>query len=348
MNSLVSRVVSRARAHVLNRGLTLEDAISRSLDEASDSFGIVDEVTVTNQANAALRGVGALEPFMADPTIEELWMNEPGILFVQRSWGVERIEIEFSSLDQEALLDRLLRSIGRRIDRTTPFVDAALPDGSRLHAVIPNVTKEHLSFNIRRYVANGSSLEGLGSVSSAQLAEFRTALSGRKTILVSGATAAGKTTLLSALLGELKQTERIVSVEDTFELNLSNVDWVAMQCRPASIEGDGEVDLRRLIREALRMRPGWLVVGEVRGAEAAELLVALNSGIPAICTIHANSAKHAITKLLTLPLLAGTQMPIDFVREVLVSTVGLIAHCGFNENGKRKLLELVSPSDLGF
>jgi pilus assembly protein CpaF len=197
-------------------------------------------------------------------------------------------------------------------------------------------------------VAKDSSLEALGSVSPTQLKVLREALAGRKAIVISGATAAGKTTLLSALLGELQPTERIVSVEDTFELNISNTDWVAMQTRPASIEGDGEVDLRRLIREALRMRPGWLVVGEVRGAEAAELLVALNSGIPAVCTIHANSAKHAITKMLTLPLLSGAAVPLEFVREVLVSTVGVIAHCGFDQNGNRKLLELVRPKDLVF
>lgn len=347
MDTLLKRVGERARELALGHGLQVEAAVSQSLDEIAQTQALNSESELGSRAMAGLVGFGELEPFMADPDVEELWMNEPNRLFVAKRGSVQCYEIEFSAEQIEVAIDRMLRTIGRRIDRATPFVDAPLEDGSRLHAVIPDVTRKHLSFNIRRYVENRATLESLvaaGVMLENQKLALQDALARGETVVVSGATAAGKTTLLCALLRALPEQERIVSVEDTFEIAIKNPDWVAMQTRPQSLEGAGEIDMRRLIREALRMRPSRLVVGEVRGAEAVELLVALNSGIPALCTVHSNSAEHALTKLMTLPLLSGVQVPIEFVKLVIGSTVGLVAHCELGPSGSRRLSQLARIS----
>ncbi len=343
MDTILKRVGDHARRLALHLGVSAEEAVAQAIDDLSANEPVASEQELASQIQAALSGFGALEKFMDDPEVEEFWMNEPNVIFVHKRGEVERIEIEFNAEQQGVVIDRMLRSIGRRVDRSTPFVDAPLPDGSRLHVVIPDITRRNLSFNLRRFTARRASLEDLveAQVATAKQANaLRSALANRETIFVSGATAAGKTTLLCALLDALPMKERIVSVEDTFEISIANPDWVAMQTRPASVEGSGEIDLRRLIREALRMRPDRLVVGEVRGAEALELLVSLNSGIPGLCTVHANSAEHAFTKLLTLPLLSGSTVPLEFVKQVLGSTVGLVAHCVQDSNGFRRIGEL--------
>lgn len=340
MNQQLAKVGAKARALVLGQSLSVGDAVAKAIDELANSSEVFAEPRLKSDAVAALSGLGPLEPFMQDPQVEEIWMNKPNQLFVHRQGKTESHDLDFSALEQRVVIDRMLRSVGRRLDRTSPFVDAPLADGSRLHVVIPDITRAELSFNIRRYIQNRATLEALrksGTLTAEQLALLKNALMERQTIVVSGATAAGKTTMLSALLRELPTGERIVSVEDTFELALSNPDWVAMQTRPPSLEGAGEIDLRRLIRESLRMRPGWLVVGEVRGAEAIELLVALNSGIPALCTVHANSAEDAFTKLQTLPLLAGVNIPVEFLAQVTASTVGLFIHCAIGVDGIRRV-----------
>jgi pilus assembly protein CpaF len=347
MNNLLATIGSRARDVALTFGLSAREAAEQALDELAEESSLQNEPQMLRQAISVLSGYGPLEPYLADPSVEELWMNRPDELFIHVSGRTEKRSIDFSAEQQEIVIDRMLRTIGRRIDRFTPFVDAPLPDGSRLHVVIPDVTRANLSFNIRRFTKVRSSLQTLcseGVLSANQLDELQKAMISGETVLISGATAAGKTTFLCALLAELPADERIVTVEDTFEIQLANEDWVAMQTRSESIEGAGSIDLRRLIREALRMRPGRLVVGEVRGAEAIELLVALNSGIPALCTVHANSARQAITKMLTLPLLSGVSVPVEFVEQVIGSSVGYIAHCELGADGTRRLRELLRVS----
>jgi pilus assembly protein CpaF len=347
MDGLLQRVGDRARELVLARSVPLEQALDVSLDEFSEGQPLLAEAKLREEALAVLGGFGALKPFIEDPEVEELWMNEPNVLYCHKNGHVERHEIDCDSEQMSVLIERMLRQIGRRIDRSNPFVDAPLNDGSRLHVVIPDVTRAHMSFNIRRFIEQTATLEtflATGAITELQFRVLVESLRAGETVVISGATAAGKTTFLGAIVRSLKQTERIVSVEDTFELVLSNPDSVAMQTRPPSVEGVGEIDLRRLIREALRMRPSWLVVGEVRGAEAVELLVALNSGIPALCTVHANSAELALTKLTTLPLLSGVPVPIEFVQLVLGSSIGLVAHCESRPDGSRRIAQLIRVS----
>jgi pilus assembly protein CpaF len=241
----------------------------------------------------------------------------------------------------------MLRSTGRRLDRSTPFVDASLADGSRLHVVIPDITKSNWSINVRKFPERIIDLQELVASKTLTIEQQTTlvnAVRDGKNILVSGATQSGKTTLLCALLNEISSNQRIISVEETFELKIMKPDWVAMQTRQANLEGIGEVTLRRLIKEALRMRPNRLIVGEVREAESLDLLIALNSGLPGACTIHANSARDAILKLCTLPLLAGQNISSDFVNPTVGNAIDLVVHCTLNADGTRVVSEILEVS----
>jgi pilus assembly protein CpaF len=341
MNSLVEAIGARARSIALNSGLGVEKALEISLDEVAEHSAIFAEASVATEVRQALAGYGSLTQFIEDPEVEEIWMNRPNELFAFRSGSVERHVVRLDAEEQRIIIDRMLRSAGRRIDRTSPFADASLPDGSRLHVVIPDITREHLSFNLRKF----SKSEANRTINEGQHRLILQALESKKSVLISGATAAGKTTLLNAILNSLPKSDRVVSVEDTLELAFADRDAVAMQTRPASIEGGGEIDLRRLVRESLRMRPTWLVVGEVRGGEAAELLIALNSGLPALCTIHANSADQALTKLVTLPMLAHSNVDPRFVTEVVRNCIGLVVHCTQSDAGVRTVAEVKVLAD---
>jgi pilus assembly protein CpaF len=231
------------------------------------------------------------------------------------------------------------------LDVSSPFVDAMLPDGSRLHVVIPDITRRHWSVNVRRFVVRAGSvhdLVGRGTLSSQSAHFLEAAVVAGLNVVVAGGTQAGKTTLLNALLGCVPSTERIVSCEEVFELKLDHPDWAAMQTRDASLEGTGEVPLRRLVREALRMRPTRLVVGEVRQAECMDLLVAMNSGMPSMATLHANSAREAVTKLCTLPLLAGQNISADFVVPTVAGCVDIVVHTATDRSGVRRITEIAA------
>jgi len=232
-------------------------------------------------------------------------------------------------------------------DLSSPFVDASLPDGSRLHVVIPDITRRHWAVNVRKFsqrIRDLQRLVALGSMTQ-QAAEFlRMCVLSGQNILVSGATQSGKTTMLNALLASARPTERVITVEETFELAVGTRDTIAMQCRQPSLEGTGEISLRRLIKEALRMRPDRIVVGEVREAESLDLLIALNSGLPGMSSIHANSARDALVKLCTLPLLAGRNIDSSFVVPTVAGCIDLVVHCELDRGGRRRVAEIVAPS----
>jgi pilus assembly protein CpaF len=295
-------------------------------------------VQIAQQARGAALPFGPLEDLMHDDSIEEIWFNRPNEIWFATGFGVHRLLVDFSDADQARVLERMLRASGRRLDRTRPFVDATLAEGSRLHAVIPDITREHISVNIRKFKAQNIQLSGLlaaGVIEQSVFDLIEKAIAKGGTILISGATQSGKTTLLSAILNSMPSGERIISVEDTFEIRCEAIDWVAMQTRDAATDLADVVDLRRLIRESLRMRPTRLVVGEVRGAEALDLLIALNSGIPAYCTIHANSAEQALEKLVTLPMMAAENVSSEFARQVFTKSVSLVLFCENTVAGRR-------------
>ncbi|AWB86834.1 CpaF family protein [Mycetocola zhujimingii] len=306
---------------------------------------IDDEAATEREVVASLTGLGPLQEYLDDPSVEEIWINSPTRIFIARDGVSELTNTVLTEAGVRDLVERMLQSTGRRVDLSSPFVDASLPDGSRLHVVIPDVTRKHMSVNIRKFrrsVRDLAQLVALGSL-SAQAAEFlRASVGAGLNILVSGATQAGKTTLLGALLGTAPARERIVTVEETFELDLSAQDVVAMQCRQANLEGSGEITLRRLIKEALRMRPDRLIVGEVREAESLDLLIALNSGLPGMCSIHANSGRDALVKLATLPLLAGRNIDSSFVQPTVASCIDLVVHLDIDRRGLRRVNEILA------
>ncbi|MEI2728489.1 MAG: ATPase, T2SS/T4P/T4SS family [Candidatus Nanopelagicales bacterium] len=296
----------------------------------------------------SVTGFGPLQRYLDDPNIEEIWINHPSRVFVARNGRSELTSTVLTDSGVRDLVERMLSSSGRRLDLSSPFVDAALPDGSRLHVAIPDITRRHWAVNLRKHVCAARELDDLvrlGAMNQ-QLATFLSAaVVAGLNILVAGATQAGKTTALNALLGAVPASERVVTCEETFELQLADhPDWVAMQTRQAGLEGTGEITLRDLVREALRMRPTRLIVGEVRQQEALDLLVAMNSGMPAMASLHANSAREAVTKLCTLPLLAGANISADFVVPTVAGCVDLVVHLETTASGQRRVSEVAALS----
>ena len=293
----------------------------------------------------SLAGLGPLQRYMDDPEIEEIWVNQPGKVFVARNGLSELTTTVLSPGEVRDLVERMLKPSGRRLDLSSPFVDALLPDGSRLHAVIPDITREHLSLNIRKFVVAANGLEDLvarGSMTAHAARFLEASVVSGLNIIVAGGTQAGKTTLLNTLINSIPPRERVISCEEVFELRPNLPDIVAMQTRQPNLEGHGEIRLRRLIKEALRMRPSRIIVGEVRQEESLDLLIALNSGLPGMCSIHANSAREAVTKLCTLPLLAGENVTAGFVVPTVATSVDLVVQLGIDPDGRRKLREIVA------
>ncbi|WP_247826568.1 CpaF family protein [Arthrobacter antioxidans] len=293
----------------------------------------------------AVAGFGALQPLLDDPTIEEIWINAPAEIYVARDGESELTALSLTDQQVRDLVEKMLKSSGRRLDLSSPFVDASLPDGSRLHVVIPDVTRNHWSVNIRKFIARASRLEHLvelGSLSPHAARFLGTAVAAGLNILVSGATQSGKTTMLNCLGASIGPRERVITVEEIFELQLPLRDVVGLQCRQPNLEGHGEIPLRRLVKEALRMRPDRLIVGEVREAESLDMLIALNSGLPGMCSVHANSAHDAITKICTLPLLAGENISSSFVVPTVASCIDLVVHCARLPGGRRRVTEIMA------
>ncbi len=306
---------------------------------------LVDGPSAHKAVVDAVAGLGPLQRYLDDPSVEEVWINAPSQVFVARNGEAELTTTILTDLQVRDLVERMLKVSGRRLDLSSPFVDATLPTGERLHAVIPDVTRRHWSVNIRKHVVRADRIEhlvALGSLPPEAAAFVGASVRVGLNVLVSGATQAGKTTLLNALAGSVPPRERVVTCEEVFELRLAARDWVAMQCRQPNLEGTGEIPLRRLVKEALRMRPDRLIVGEVREAEALDLLIALNAGVPAMCTIHANSAREALVKLCTLPLLAGENVSDRFVVPTVASCVDLVVHLGHDAAGRRRVREIVA------
>jgi pilus assembly protein CpaF len=318
-------------------------ALDAEIESRTSSLTLSEEMDLRQEAENQLFGFGKLQPLLDDPAIEEIWINGPTKLFVAKSGRTFRFPLDFEPEEVAGLVERMLRPTGRRLDRSSPFVDAALPDGSRLHVVIPEITSHHWAVNIRKFpqrIMSMADLVAMGSISAASSNFLVDKIRTGANILVSGATQAGKTTVLCALLNSLDAHERIISVEETFEIRANNSDWIAMQTRQPNLEGRGEINLRRLIKESLRMRPSRLVVGEVREAEALDLLIALNSGLPGLCTIHANSTLDALLKISTLPLLAGSNISMDFIRPTVATCIDFVVHCSMNAEGGRSVSEI--------
>jgi pilus assembly protein CpaF len=304
-----------------------------------------DRSELERQIAADILGYGPLEPFLQDPTVTEVMVNGSDQLFIERAGRIEETEASF--LDDAHLLriiDRIVSQVGRRIDEASPMVDARLPDGSRVNAIIPPLALSGPSLTIRKFSRNALTLEdlvGLGSISE-QTADFLAqCVRGKLNILISGGTGTGKTTLLNAVSAYVPGEERIVTIEDAAELRLLQRHVVSLESRPPNVEGGGEVRIRDLVRNALRMRPDRIIVGEVRGPETLDMLQAMNTGHDgSLTTVHANSARDALHRLEMLVLMAGVELPIKAVREQIAGGFDLLVHIGRLVDGSRRVTQI--------
>ena len=326
-------------------GMDLADEVGALVDEEAVLLGAATRAELAARIVRDTVGLGPLEVLLADPTVEEVMVNGFESVYVERAGRIEAVEVRFP--DEEELrnaIERILAPLGRRVDELNPMVDARLADGSRVNVVIPPLAVDGPVVSIRRFGAERpgpAQLVELGTLSAAQCELLREAVAERRSLVISGGTGSGKTTLLNALSSFIGAAERVVTIEDAAELRLQQRHVVRLESRPASVEGRGEVTVRDLLRNALRMRPDRIVIGEVRGAEALDLLTALNTGHDgALSTVHANSAADAVARLETLALMAGVGLPHEAIAEQVQRGIDLIVQLERRVDGSRAVAEI--------
>ncbi len=323
----------------------LEGEVRSLVDEEAALLGAADRDAVVAGILRDTVGLGPLEDLLADPAVEEVMVNGAETVFVERRGRIEPAEACFA--DEEELrnaIERILAPLGRRVDELSPMVDARLADGSRVNVVIPPLAVDGPVLSIRRFGVRRPGpreLVASGTLTESQLESLATAVAERRSVLVSGGTGSGKTTLLNALSSFVGAGERVVTIEDAAELRLQQPHVVRLESRPAGVEGRGEVTIRDLLRNALRMRPDRIVIGEVRGSEALDLLTALNTGHDgALSTVHANSPEDAVRRIETLALMAGVGLPHDAISDQARRGIDLVVHLQRGADGARRVTEI--------
>jgi pilus assembly protein CpaF len=345
---LRSRLIVRRRAQAAtgDRALgPLPEAVRKLVDQDA---AVLEPATRARLCELILRdavGLGPLEELLADPAVEEVMVNGHDLVYVERAGKLERTDVRFPSEDAlRDAIERVLTPLGRRVDELSPMVDARLEDGSRVHVVIPPLSVDGPTMSIRRFSAarpGPRELMELGTLTSGLHDQLAAAVEARRSILVSGGTGSGKTTLLNALSAFIRPDERVITIEDAAELRLRQPHVVRLESRPANVEGRGQVTIRELLRGALRMRPDRIVIGEVRGGEALDLLMALNTGHEgALSTVHANSPEDALRRVETLALMAGVGLPHEAIREQLGRGLDLVVHLARLSDGSRRVVEV--------
>ncbi len=327
---------------------TLAERVVADHDQRSLTGAVVpveDARAVVDTLVANLSGFGPLQQYLEDPEVEEVWINDPSRVFVARQGRHELTATILTAAQVDELVERMLKSSGRRVDLSQPFVDALLPGGHRLHVVLDGIARGFHAVNIRKFVVRAGQLGelvALGSLSGPAAAFLDASVIAGLNILVSGGTQAGKTTFLNCLAAAIPGGQRVISAEEVYELSFSHPDWVALQTRQQGLEGNGEVRLRDLVRESLRMRPSRIIVGEVRAEECLDLLLALNAGMPGMASLHANSGREALLKMCTLPLLAGENISARFVVPTVAASVDLVVHLAVDQHGRRTVEEILA------
>jgi pilus assembly protein CpaF len=342
------RLIERRRAEAAAgrvRGDDLEGAVAELVDEHA---AVLSEPRRARIRELILRdtvGLGPLEQPLADPVVTEVMVNAADAVYVERGGRIEPTAVRFASEDAlRDAIERILAPLGRRVDELSPMVDARLADGSRVNVVIPPLSVDGPALSIRRFTGSRPGPDELvaSGTLTAQLRELLAhAVRARRSILISGGTGAGKTTLLNALSAYIGPSERVITIEDAAELRLLQDHVVRLESRPPSVEGRGEVTIRDLLRNALRMRPDRIVIGEVRGREALDLVTALNTGHDgALSTLHANSPADALRRLETLALMAGVGLPHEAIREQVRRGIELVVHLARSPQGERHVVEV--------
>ncbi len=324
---------------------TIEEMFETILMEENIVLSRSERRRLFEQIVAEILGLGPLEPLLADDSITEVMVNGPKNIFVERDGKIERANASFESDEHlMRIIDRIVAPLGRRIDESSPMVDARLPDGSRVNAVIPPISLVGPTVTIRKFARIPLTIQdliGFGSVTPEAVEFLRASVTARINILISGGTGSGKTTLLNVLSGFIPNDERIVTIENAAELQLRQEHVVTLESRPPNIEGRGEITTRDLVINTLRMRPDRIVVGECRGAEALDMLQAMNTGHDgSLTTAHSNSPRDSLARLETMVLMAGMDLPMRAIREQIASAIQLVVHEERMRDGSRKVVSI--------
>jgi pilus assembly protein CpaF len=324
--------VLREQGHILPQG-----ALARVVNEVSD----------------AVVGMGPIEYLLRDPDVTEVMVNGHDDVYVERKGRIERVDDRLFEGEEAVfhLIERIVAPLGLRVDGSSPWVDARLPDGSRVHAIVPPLSLCGPVLTVRKFSSvplGPRRLVDNGTLGPRMLAFLAACVRGRMNLVVSGGTSSGKTTLLGALSSFVPDGERIVTIEDAAELRLAKPHVIGLEARPANVEGEGEVTVRDLVRNALRMRPDRIVVGEVRGGEALDMLQAMNTGHDgSLSTAHANSARHLLWRLETMALMSDVELPAAHVRAQVASAVDVVVHMTRMRDGRRVVFQVASIDGLG-
>ena len=328
------------------RQASLRERVSRLVrEQAAPLDGDQHELLVERVLSSAV-GLGPLEEVMHDPSVDEVMVNGHGAVWIEREGRVERTAVAFASEEELMnVIERILSPLGRRVDEAVPLADARLPDGSRVNCVIPPLSLDGPLLTIRRFRRRGftpAELVDNATLCDEALAFLRESVRSRRNIVVSGGTGSGKTTMMNVLSSFIGVDERVITIEDAAELRLQQPHVLRLESRPPNLEGGGEVTIRQLVRNALRMRPDRIVIGEVRGAEALDMLQALNSGHDgSMTTVHANSAADALRRIETLALMADVALPHVAVRQQAASAIDNVVHLERRRDGARVVVEIV-------
>jgi pilus assembly protein CpaF len=324
---------------------TIEEMFETILMEESIVLSRSERRRLFEQIVAEILGLGPLEPLLADDSITEIMVNGPRNIYVERDGKIDRTNASFESDEHlMRIIDRIVAPLGRRIDESSPLVDARLPDGSRVNAVIPPISLVGPTLTIRKFSRIPLTIQDLidfGSITPEAVEFLRAAVIARINIVISGGTGSGKTTLLNVLSGFIPNEQRIVTIENAAELQLRQEHVVTLESRPPNIEGRGEITTRDLVINTLRMRPDRIVVGECRGAEALDMLQAMNTGHDgSLTTAHSNSPRDSLARLETMVLMAGMDLPIRAIREQIASAIQLVVHQDRMRDGSRKVVSV--------
>ncbi len=323
----------------------IEQLISEVIDENNPELKIVDKTKITREVFNEITGLGPLEDLLHDPDISEVMVNGPNQIYVEKKGKLTLSGVTFQNEEHvRRIIDRIVSPLGRRIDDSNPMVDARLADGSRVNAIIPPVALNGSTITIRKFSDTPLTIDNLisfGSLSE-DMAEFLEAsVHGKLNILVSGGTGSGKTTLLNVLSAYIPADERIVTIEDAAELKLMQDHVVSLESRPANLEGKGAVTIRDLVKNALRMRPDRIVVGEVRGGETVDMLQAMNTGHDgSLTTAHANTPRDALLRIETMFMMAGMEIPVSAIRQQIAGALDLIVQQARLRDGSRKIISI--------
>jgi pilus assembly protein CpaF len=322
-----------------------------AIQESKKIIPIVHQEAIINRLINEVFGFGIIQPLLDDESITEIMINGPKEVYVERNGKIELTDLKFDSYDQILqIIDRIVSPLGRRIDESSPIVDARLPDGSRINAVIPPISVKSPTLTVRKFketILDYESLINLGTLSKEMSTLIDSLVKARVNILISGGTGSGKTTLLNVCSTSIPKDERIITIEDSIELKLHQPHVVSLEARPPNIEGKGEVTIRNIVINSLRMRPDRIIVGEVRGPEAFDMLQAMNTGHDgSLSTIHANSPKDVISRLISMVFMAGVDMPVAVLREMIFSAIEVIIQTSRFRDGSRKITSISELTSL--